>query len=522
MSTPPTLTLVSGGGPPTDDRALADLPLTDLGNRSRFLARCGEDFADGDAGLKAWDGIRWVGGSKAEQLIQLAAQRVAEAMRAEIAALEADPSWFRDDEKARADRIKACRGWIKSSCSQTGLNAMIAATKPHLRRDETVWDRHGDLLVTPNAVLRIGGGAVEVLTHRRDHFITHCTGARYDPEAECPEFLKAVAVWFPDAADRAYLKRCLGSCLVDSSRDQKFLVWQGAGRNAKTFLMNLVRHVIGDYHMIMDAATLLARQRDGAGVSPDLARLKARPRLVSAEEPERGKALAEGLIKALSGGMASLARGLYEGLGEFECCFKMYLIVNELPAIRGGDEGIWRRLQRLVWRVTFRDESEPEDDRPIAEDVTVLEARLAREASGILNWLLDGCSDWLIEGGLKPPARVMEDTLEWRSVSDALGRFLLECCERGADKRVEVNELFDCYTAWAKREGQERALTKAQFGRALTTSKQIRTQKSNGRVYRLEIALRDDAPRGGGETVSAEGYARARDGGGGFADGGEA
>lgn len=495
--------LVEDAKPPVDDRALADLPLTDLGNRTRFLARCGEDFATSDAELKtlkSWDGVRWVSGHRARRLILLAAQRVAEALRDELKALEADDSWFADEPKARAERLKAFRNWVKGSCSQGGINNMIAAAAPHLVRDDQIWDRLGDVLVTPNATLTISGGAVDVkFSHDRAHFITHCTGALYQPEAECPVWKDAVATWFPEPRDRAYFQRCLGSCLVDSARDQKFLVWQGAGRNSKTFAMNMMRHVLGDYHMVMDSATLLDRQRGGGDVSPDLARLQSRPRLVSAEEPERGKALSEGLIKALSGGGPGLARGLYEGLGEFTSCFKMFLILNELPTIKGGDEGIWRRLQRLVWRVTFRSEDEPEDERPLAADIDVLRGKLEAEASGILNWLIEGCADWMMEGGLKPPPRVLEDTLEWRSVSDTLGRFLAECCERGAEKKIEVGELFDCYAAWAKREGLDKVMTKAQFARALTTSKQIRTRKSNGRAYRMEIALREDAPRGGGD-----------------------
>jgi len=496
--------LIADAGAPIDDRALADLPLTDLGNRTRFLLRCGEDFASGEGDLKtwkAWDGVRWVSGVQARRLVLLAAQRVAEALRDELKALEGDSSWGQGDDekeiaKARGDRLKAFRGWIKTSCSQGGINAMIAAAAPHLVKDDAIWDRLGDVLVTPNATLTISGGAVEVLEgHRREHYITHCTGVRYQPDADCPRWKAAVATWFPDERDRAYFQRCLGSCLVDSARDQKFLVWQGAGRNSKTFAMTMMRFVIGDYHLVMDAATLLDRQRGGGDVSPDLARLQSRPRLVSAEEPERGKALSEGLIKALSGGGPGLARGLYEGLGEFTSCFKMFLILNELPTIKGGDEGIWRRLQRLVWRVTFRSEDEPEDDRPLAADIDSLRASLEAEGPGILNWLIDGCSEWMIEGGLKPPPRVLEDTLEWRSVSDTLGRFLAECCERGADKRVEVGKLFDCYSAWAKREGLDRVMTKAQFARALTTSKQIRTKKSNGFAYRMEIALSEGGKR---------------------------
>jgi putative DNA primase/helicase len=507
--------LADDGGPPVDDRALADLPLTDLGNRSRFLARCGEDFATGDAGLKAWDGIRWVGGTKAKRLSLLAAQSVAEKLRDEFDALEADESWFADEPEKRQARLKAFRTWIKASCSRTGLNAMVECAEPHLVRDDKIWDRHPNRLVTPNQVLEISGGEVARRAHQREDFITHCTDALYDPDADCPAFKAAVAVWFPARDDRAYLQRVLGSCLVDSSGDQRFIVWQGAGRNSKTLLMNVIRRVIGDYHMVMDPATLLARQRDGAAASPDLARLNTRPRLVSAEEPERGKALAEGLIKALTGGMAQLARALYEGLSEFECCFKPFLIVNELPPIKGGDEGIWRRLQRMVWRVTFRDESEPDDGRPLAEDPKAFEAKLIAEASGILNWLIEGCCDWMIEGGLKPPARVLEDTLEWRSVSDTLGRFLSECCERGPDKRVEVNVLYGSYTAWAKQEGQGHVMSKAAFGRALTASKQIQSKKSNGMVYRMEIALRADAPRGDSDDFTgadADRYERVREG----------
>ena len=467
-----------------DERALAALPYSDLGNRDRFLTRVGENFADGDDGPKAWDGKRWSPQPPALPDFVVAAQGVVEAMTREQQAMA--------DDGVDAAILAAHKTHARKSASVGAVKAMIEAARPHLRVPRDVWNAQSHLFNVQNGTLSISMAGVALDAHRRSDRITHVAGVAYDAAATAPLWRATMERWFPAEDERAFMQRCLGACLADSSGDHRFLVWQGPGANGKTLTMKVMRAVLGSYALTMDAASLLVAQRSGSDASPDLARLGGRQRLVVAEEPERGRSLAEGMIKGLTGGGATLARALYGEIEEIEPTFKPFLVCNELPIVKGGDEGIWRRLLRVVWRVTIAEGEQ--DDK--------LKDKLVAEGPGILNWLIDGCAAWM-EAGLRPPQRVLDDTLEWRDISDHLGRFLAECCDRQADKRVEANELYDSYVAWSNREGMT-PMKKGGLGKALTQSKQIPTQKSSGKVFRLGLELRSDAPRGGDEGFARD------------------
>jgi putative DNA primase/helicase len=91
---------------------------------------------------------------------------------------------------------------------------------------------------------------------------------------------------------------------------------------------------------------------------------------------------------------------------------------------------------------------------------TKLGKKLQGEASGILNWMLDGLSRW-IERGLVLPDKVKAATQQWRDSSDQLGRFLKYCCEMAPpetdpeDKswRAQSSQLLAVHNAWARAGG---------------------------------------------------------------------
>ena len=97
---------------------------------------------------------------------------------------------------------------------------------------------------------------------------------------------------------------------------------------------------------------------------------------------------------------------------EFWPTHTLVMFSNHKPAIRGRDEGVWRRLRLVPWEVTI-----PEKER----DEHLL-AKLQAEAAGILRWIVDGAVRFHREG-LDPPAAVLAATAEYRPVEDVIGRF---------------------------------------------------------------------------------------------------
>ncbi len=128
----------------------------------------------------------------------------------------------------------------------------------------------------------------------------------------------------------------------------------------------------------------------GADASPDIARLPG-ARLAVASEPDVGARFSESLLKQLAGGERMATRHLHQEFFEFDPQFKLVLSFNNRPAIRGQDEGIWRRLALVPFEVSIPD---ADQERRLDEKI------FAAEGVGVLNWLLDGLRLWR-EGGLE-------------------------------------------------------------------------------------------------------------------------
>ena len=122
------------------------------------------------------------------------------------------------------------------------------------------------------------------------------------------------------------------------------------------------------------------------------------------------------------------------------------MATNHKPSIRGADHGIWRRIKLIPF--TTRIPEEKQDKH--------LEAKLKLEASGILNWLLEGVNRWRKEG-LKAPPVVLSATDEYRSEMDIIGNFVRDCCVQKPGICVKVRELYKAYQMWCSENNEHMA-----------------------------------------------------------------
>jgi putative DNA primase/helicase len=93
--------------------------------------------------------------------------------------------------------------------------------------------------------------------------------------------------------------------------------------------------------------------------------------------------------------------------------------------------------------------------------------KLKSEASGILNWALEGLSDYLVNG-LDEPECVTKATTEYRDNQDWLERFVREECEMDIKEFIGARKLYDRFCQWADRTG-EYCVKEVKFAEAMTT-----------------------------------------------------
>lgn len=406
-------------------------PLTDIGNAERLVDRHGDDLRFvPQLGWLAWDGDRWKLDEDGEPMRR--AQETARSIQH-----EADTAGDNDLRKAlrRHAAMSESRSRLEAALELATVDRRIVASPAALDADP--W------------ALNVSSGTLDLRTgrlrpHDRGDLITKLAPVLFDPDAIAPLWMSVVdRVSANDREWVAFLRRAIGYSLTGLTSEQVVFFCVGAGANGKSTLLESVRRLLGDYALHTAAETLI-EQRRSSGPRPELVRLQG-ARLVTAAETSETAPLNEALVKQVTGGEPVTARAMYAKREiEFAPTFKLWLATNHAPKIRGADEGIWRRIHRVPFRVTI----------PEAERDAELGEKLAQELPGILTWALAGCLEWQ-STRLDAPESVTSATAAYRAEMDDLGEFIDELCVVSDNAKVRTATLYTAYDSWAKAAGME-------------------------------------------------------------------
>jgi putative DNA primase/helicase len=412
-------------------------------------------------------------------------------------------------EKLDDAEAKSLLAHVKKSLSMATLKAMIEGAQ-----DEPGIPVQPEDLDTDCWLLNVANGTVDLKTgtlrpHARADLLTRCIPVLYDPQAPCPtwerflwrimggtnretdtEDLGAGELEERHAADDrtqtliGFLQRAIGYSLTGDTREQCLFVLHGSGSNGKSTFLEALQALLEDYAQSTPSASLLAKDRHD-GIPNDIARLRG-ARLVTAVEIGQGKQLNEELIKRLTGQDTLTARFLHAEFFDFRAEFKLFIACNHLPAIKGTDHAIWRRIRLIPFTVTIP-ETEQDKDLPV---------KLRAELPGILAWAVRGCLAWQ-QDSLGAPDAVIQATADYRADMDVVGRFIEECCLVSPHVRVKASALYEAYKQWCQANG-EQLVTLSAFGNTLEQRGFARHKV--GTIWRLGIGLSDATEEGSRDT----------------------
>lgn len=445
--------------------APGDYRCSDLGNARRLVRLHGRDLRwCQPLDWLVWDGARWRRDDSLE-VVRLAEDTVA-SIRQEAAAAQDK------DERAALWRHAA-----KSEARQALQNMLWLA-----RADERIAVRVDDLDAQP-FLFNAANGTVDLRTgksrpaDRRD-LLTSVSPVPYVPDAQAPTFRRFLAdVFGGDDEVVAFVLRWLGYSMTADVREQAMVVAHGTGANGKSTLLDVVAHVMGDYHRSAPPHLLVARKHES---HPTERTILHGARLVTSVEIGEGRRWDTELLKQLTGGDRIVARRMRCDFFEFTPSHKLTVACNHLPRVQEADHAIWRRL--LVLPFNRRFDGRDRDPK--------LAAKLRAEAPGILAMLVRGCRDWL-EHGLRPPSAVTLATAAYRDGEDQIARWIGERCVVGANVEASAQSLFGEYRRWCEASG-ERAVSLTAFGKALgERGFDSARQAGSGRKIRKGIGLAD-------------------------------
>lgn len=366
---------------------------------------------------------------------------------------------------------------INMASTASGIDGVleIARKKPAFRVDIEELDADPFLLNTPSGTLDLHD--FTLAKHKPSDRITKVTRASYDPTAQSKLWEETfLARILPNPEVRAFLQRYVGVALLGNTPENVLAIGIGTlGRNGKSKFYSAISYMLGDYAISTDSDLLL--HRDGAHPTGLMDLMGVRWAVAS--ETEGNKTMASATVKRLTGGDVIRARRMHKDFVQFVPSHTLFLVSNDMPAVKGHDPALWSRLKIIPFHVRI----------PDSEQIKDLEEQLELQADAILAWAVRGLIDYRARGNsLDDPEEVRIATTEQRDISDEFGAFLSEVCELKTNYEEESSSLFEAYSDWAKINNAVLMNTTV-FGRELT-HRGFPSRKTNGKVLRQGIRLR--------------------------------
>ncbi len=402
--------------------------------------------------------------------------------------------------------LNKLRSYVDSLGSAGSTSAMLKQAESYLTVEIDAFDNHPMALNCMNGTVWLkmdvdqpSGVKATLKAHRPGDRLTRMIATDYNAKAKAPVFEQVVARSLRERETRDFFQRALGYSLTGHVYEQAFFLCQGKGGDGKSTLLDAAREVMGGLAEVGKIESFLdTGQTSGSSAQPDIVKLAGDVRLVLLSEPPRGAKLAEGLIKAWTGGAPISARTLNAKPFDFKPKGRLWWECNALPVIKGDDEGIWRRANIIMFKHRVPKE---EMDKQLPE-------KLRKEFSGILNWMIAGVGDWLARG-LDPPEEVTKALEDYRKQSSPFGDWLNECCIWG-EAAGQANELstvlYACYKQWvADQGGDDKPMSLRAFGDALMQRQIMHgPRRGDGKKTRAGIKLRDEFAYHASGTKPAE------------------
>lgn len=389
------------------------------------------------------------------------------------------------DEQGRVELLvqELCSTAASERAKQTEQNrlrsrktreAVMRESQAQLAVHVDMLDNNPMLLCTPGGIVDLRTG--ELRPANPEAYCTKLAGTTPDKHIRPKLWLQFLdEITLGDNALAAYLQRIAGLCLTGDVSVQEVYFFHGTGANGKSVFMSVLLSILGDYGRTAPAEMLMVTHHPQHATS--IAALRG-ARMVAVAEVEEGSRWAESKLKELTGGTPITARYMRMDEFTYKPQFKLVITGNHKPKLRNVDHAAERRLRLVPFALQV-----PESKR----DSKLTEKLLAKEASAILQWAIDGCVVWQREG-MGTPKTVLDSSAEYFEVQDVLGTWLEEHTVVGKKLKAGSLELYLAYKAWCDTTG-EYSLRQREFAQKLE-DKGFKKERDMHGVKFLGIALK--------------------------------
>lgn len=330
-----------------------------------------------------------------------------------------------------------------------------------------------------NLTVAISSDGVRTSDHKKDDYFFYSLPFPYLPEAEYPLWQKFLDEVLPDKEVQDVFQEFYGVCLAPKLKPEKALVCVGTGSNGKSVASSVLSYVLGSENITHFGINGLCEDKSTT-------RIMLQNKLLNSASEFSGKIWDNGFFKQLVSGEPIEARRLYQDPIIITDYAKLSFNTNRMPESRDTSGGFMRRLLIVEFGVKISpDKADPE-----------LTQKLKTEASGILNWCIEGLKRFIRNGQKFSKSEAIDRILsEFADDLDTVSAFVKENGYRESAKtKVALSKIYGEYRTFCDGKG-EKAITKSDFRRRLgDLGMQSESKGHSGYMVWIEKALPEPIP----------------------------
>lgn len=314
------------------------------------------------------------------------------------------------------------------------LDALRAVSHLDGTAESPSWICHADdvpadqIIAVKNGLLHLPTRTLQSHTPRL--WTHHSLPFAFDEDA--PEPVKWLAflneLWDTDKDSVATLQEIFGYILGGETCQQKLFLVVGPKRGGKGTIARVLTGILGRHNV---AAPTLASLATNFGLQPMIGRplgLISDPRLSGRSD----RSIVVERLLSISGEDSLTVDRKYRDPWTGRLPTRLLILTNELPKLADSSGALSSRFIVLVLTKSFYGREDPK-----------LTDKLLEEATGILNWALDGYDRLMERGYFLQPVASIEAIQLLEDLVSPIGAFVRECCVVGADHAVEVESLWE-------------------------------------------------------------------------------
>ena len=370
-----------------------------------------------------------------------------------------------EEEKNIVDYLIVIKKKVISSVKQLYTNAFKCAI---IKESEILFRKRGfinslnsdkDIMGVGNGVLKLSSEP-ELIETYHTYPISQFTTIDYKPyDPNCEHVKKihnVIKSLFPDEEQDAYeyILYYLASCLDGKPKQSIILIIIGSGANGKSFFIEFVNSILGDFYGTKMPLTFLTDKRTkSSGADPSFMNLE-HARLAHYSEANQDDELNTAKVKEITGQETLSGRNLFEKQKTFRPACMHLVTTNFHFGIKTTDHGTWRRIRTYRFKNTFVPNPDENNKYEKKIDPKVAESYAFDEnlKTAFFSILVEYYKKLQIEYGgnlLNVQSKTIDfETNEYRNNEDIINKFIDERAVISPHSDGMIQESIDVYKRW--------------------------------------------------------------------------